>query len=115
LETDFCKIVACVFLKILKSSADRESKTVPLAGQEEIGQFFGKSYLRVRIEIINQAKRNIDDRHLNAQFQTDARLEIADVGKVAFADAHQLIRLRLAAQKDLLPAERKRDRASRRK
>ena len=63
---------------ILKRSANRKAETVAFAAQENRRGFFGLSEFSVRVEIINQAKRHVDDRHLYAQFHSETGAEIAE-------------------------------------
>ncbi len=86
----------------LKSSANREAETTALARQKQSRKVFGKPDLSIRIVIINQAERNVDDRNLHAQFQTDARTKIAEFIKHRLVNPQQRVRLRLAANEKLL-------------
>ena len=56
----------------LERSSDREPEPVTLAGQVNTGQFLGKSDLCVRVVIIDQAERHVDDRHLDPELKADA-------------------------------------------
>ena len=86
----------------LKRSSDRKSESVPLTRQENSGQFLGYSELGVRIVEIDQAKRNIHDRDLDAKLDTDARLKVAYLAKRRLIDVKQRVLLNLAAEIELI-------------
>lgn len=50
----------------LKCSADRKAETVAFAGQKQTGQILGKADFGVRVDVVNQPKRHVDDRNLNS-------------------------------------------------
>ena len=102
LKSQNIKLYSIFILPYLKSSADRKPETASFTGQKQSGKFFGKSDLSVWIIKINQAKRNINDRNLNTQFQTDARTNIAEFIESRFINPEKRIGLRLAANKKLL-------------
>lgn len=99
-------ILLSFILHSLKSSADRKAEAAALTRQKQSRQLFSASDFRIRIVIINQAERNVDDRNLDAQFQTHARTKVAELIKRRFVNAQQRVRLRFAAYEKLLNVHR---------
>src|SRR5919199_185129 len=59
-----------------------------------------------RIVRVNYAERHVDDGHLETQLRAEARAYVAaQAGEEALVQAHQSVRLHVAAQEDLLEAE----------
>src|SRR5690606_14107953 len=75
-------------------------------------KLFGISELAVRIEIIDQAERNVDHRHLNAKLQTDAGAKIADLAECRVRNTKKRILLNLTTKEKLLNLRRKARRAT---
>ena len=96
----------------VRNAAHCTSEALTLAGQENAGQFLGETELPVGVIVIDQTKRNVNDRHLNAKFDADGRLKIADLAELRFIDAKQRILLNVAAKEKLLDLGRKRGRAA---
>ena len=86
----------------LKCSADRKAKAAFLTRQEEIWYFLSNTDFRIRIVKINQAKRHVDNRNLNAEFDTDARTKVAETIKRRIVNPDKRVGLRLAAEINLL-------------
>ena len=60
-----------VDIQRLKSSTDAESEDALLFIKEDARQFCDCAITRIRIICVNQAKRHIDDRHLETELKSD--------------------------------------------
>ena len=92
--------------KWLKSSTDTETENALTLVEGDARQFVRESDPRVRIIGINQSKRHVDNGHLETQLKADAGAYIADAVEDALAETNRRVLLHLAAQEDLLEAER---------
>ena len=98
--------------KHLKRPTNGKFESATLSWQENTRQFLSKSKLSVRIVIIDQAKRHIYDRHLNAKLDADAGFEITDLAKFRVIDHELRILLHVTAKVKLLNLWRKARRTS---
>ena len=73
----------------LEGAAHREPKALTLARKENTGQFLRKAEFAGRIVVIDQAERDIHDRHLNAKFDPDAGLKISQLVKLRVVNTQQ--------------------------
>ena len=96
----------------LKCPADREAEAASFARQKEIRQLFSESEFRVRVVKIDQPERHVDDRHLHAKLDADARSKIAEPAEGGIVDAHQIVALSFTAQENPLQPRRQAHRAA---
>ena len=93
----------------LKCPADRKAEAASFALQKETRQFFSESELRIRVIEINQAKRDVNDRHLHSKLDADARTKIAELIKHRVVNANDVVALSFTAQENLFDAGRQTD------
>ena len=96
----------------LKCPADRKAKAASFTRQKEIWQFFSEANFRIRVVKINQAKRDVDNRHLHAKLDADTRTKITEAVKRRVVNTNQVVALHFAAQENLLETFRQAHRAA---
>ena len=90
----------------LECASHCEPESAPLPGQEQPRCFFGKTKDSVRIIVIDQTERNIDNRHLNSGLNTETRPKIPKFVKRCSIDIENRIRLCFASKYKRLNARR---------
>ena len=86
----------------LECASYREPEAVPLSWKEEAREFLGETEFGIRVVVVDQAERNVDDRDLNAKLDTDARPEIAEIVEHRLIDLEQAVLLYVATKEQLL-------------
>ena len=95
---DYRKIVVNFAIKrLLERTSDGKSKSVTLTRKEDARQLLGIAEFCVRVVKVDQTERDVDDRHLHAEFSSDARLKIFQFRKRTVAYLEQRILLHIAA------------------
>src|SRR5262245_51980498 len=98
----------------LKSAPDAKAKDRLFLVKEEREPVDHLIFASVGIISINQAKRHVKNRHLNAKFGADTAADIGELVKKALVEPNYCVALGFAAQKDLLePGRQSRQRINR--
>ena len=96
--------IRCQFFRPseLESPADRKPESISLTGQENSRGFLGHTEFCIRIVVIDQAERYVNDRNLDSQLEAEAGSEISDLAESCFIDAKQRVLLYFAAKVELI-------------